>query len=141
MATNAAYIASGPAPSRSDTCALRSMGAGLHDACGAESERRYDFAEDQRVVARVEQQVDLKHKHKHKRKHVNRRAGRGRVSAAQPTGPHVMQAAEIRALQQHHELRQRLKHDVVVPVWQHSIGAESPRWARGRTLWGRQYTQ
>ena len=53
------------------------MGAGLHDACGAESERRHDFAEDQRVVARVEQQVDLKHKHK--RKHVNGRAARRRV--------------------------------------------------------------
>ncbi len=46
------------------------------------------------------------------------------MSAAQPTGPHVMQAAEIRALQQHHELRQRLKHDVVVPVWQHEHGSE-----------------
>jgi hypothetical protein len=103
------------------------MGAGLHDACGAESERRYDFAEDQRVVARVEQQINLKHKHK--RKHISGRAGRGGVSAAQPTGPHVMQAAEIRAFQEHHELRQRLKHDVIVPVWQHR-GA-SPRWADG----------
>jgi peptide subunit release factor 1 (eRF1) len=57
------------------------MGAGLHDACGAESERRHDFAEDQRVVARVEQQVDLKHKHK--RKHVN---GRG-AAACQRLSP------------------------------------------------------
>ncbi len=102
--------------------------ADLHNACGTESERRYDFAEDQRVVARVEQQVDLKHKHKHK--NVNGRAGRGGVSAAQPTGPHVMQAAEIRALQEHHELRQRLKHDVVVPVWQHEQASESPMGGR-----------